>query len=114
MKMKRLLAAGIMLALASTLDAAPPPPQKQWLDPWRTCGEQVPLWPERLALAKPELKGAETASENVARATMTIYRAKGRNSGAAIMVYPGGGYQGLAVGLEGTEICDWANRIGMT
>ena len=119
MTMNRLLAAAIMIMLASMLDAAsspapPQPQQKQWLDPWRPCGEQVLLWPSGLAIAKPELKGPETAGSNVARPTMTIYRAKGRNSGLAIIVYPGGGYQGLAVGLEGTEVCDWATRIGMT
>jgi acetyl esterase/lipase len=103
---------GLMLALASPVDvgAVTPPPQK----PWLTGGEQVALWPRGLAIARPELKGRETASENVSRPTMTIYRAKGRNSGAALMVYPGGGYQGLAVGLEGTDVCDWATRLGMT
>jgi acetyl esterase/lipase len=104
------LAAGVLLALAQACGAAPSPQQKQWL----SGGEQVALWPSGLAIARPELKGPETASDNVARPTMTIYRAKGRNTGAAVMVFPGGGYQGLAVGLEGTEICDWATRIGMT
>ena len=116
MKIGCALAAAMMLALAPACDAtpAPAPQQKQWLESWLSGGEQVSLWPRDLAIAQPELKGPETASENVARPTMTIYRAKGRNTGAAIMVYPGGGYQGLAVGLEGTEVCDWATRIGMT
>jgi acetyl esterase/lipase len=110
------LAAGMMLVLASPCDAQTvrSPQQKQWLEQWLAGGEQVSLWPSGLAIAQPELKGSETASKNVARPTMTIYRAKGRNSGAEIMVYPGGGYQGLAVGLEGTEVCDWATRVGMT
>ena len=71
MTMNRLLAAAIMLTLASMLDAASlPPQQKQWLDPWRPGGEQVPLWPSGLAITRPELKGPETAGSNVARPTI--------------------------------------------
>lgn len=98
----------------------------------------VPLWPASLAITKPELgllelegvvnKAGETIGQsrqpvagrpwtfigNVARPSMTIYPPKGRNSGAALMVFPGGGYQVLAIDLEGTEICDWATAQGMT
>ncbi|MEI9904584.1 MAG: alpha/beta hydrolase [Asticcacaulis sp.] len=45
---------------------------------------------------------------------MTVYPAKGANSGAAILVFPGGGYRGLAIDLEGTEVCDWATTKGIT
>jgi acetyl esterase/lipase len=45
---------------------------------------------------------------------MTIYPAKGINTGAAIMVFPGGGYQILAIDFEGTEVCDWATARGIT
>ena len=30
------------------------------------------------------------------------------------MVFPGGGYRILALDLEGTEVCEWLNSIGMT
>jgi acetyl esterase/lipase len=39
---------------------------------------------------------------------------KEKNTGAAIVVFPGGGYRILAVDLEGTEICEWLNSIGVT
>lgn len=45
--------------------------------------------------------------------TITIYRPL-KNTGAAIVVFPGGGYQILAMDLEGTEVCDWLNFIGVT
>ena len=48
---------------------------------------------------------------NVANSTLTLYAAKGENSGAAVVVFPGGGYQILAIDLEGTEVCDWLNSI---
>ena len=51
---------------------------------------------------------------NVTRPTMTVYSPKGKNTGAAVVVFPGGGYQILAIDLEGTEVCDWLNGIGVT
>src|SRR4051812_43984254 len=89
---------------------------------------EVALWPAGMAIAKPELEGPEEHGEgknpiagrplswikNVERPSMTIYPAKGRNTGAALMVYPGGGYLALAIDLEGSEICDWATAKGIT
>lgn len=52
---------------------------------------------------------------NVSRPTLTIYKpAKENNSGAAVLVCPGGGYNILAYDLEGTEVCQWLNSIGVT
>jgi acetyl esterase/lipase len=50
---------------------------------------------------------------NVSRPTLTLYAPKGANSGAAVVVFPGGGYRILAIDLEGTEVCDWLNGIGV-
>jgi acetyl esterase/lipase len=36
------------------------------------------------------------------------------NTGAAVLVFPGGGYKILAVDLEGTEVCDWLTASGIT
>jgi acetyl esterase/lipase len=51
---------------------------------------------------------------NVSTPTITVFPPKGRNTGAAIVVFPGGGYQILSMDLEGTEVCDWLNGIGVT
>jgi len=51
---------------------------------------------------------------NVSRPTITIYPPKVKNTGAAVIVFPGGGYQGLAMDLEGTEVCEWLASIGVT
>ncbi len=51
---------------------------------------------------------------NVATPTLTVYSPKGRNTGAAVVVFPGGGYKILAIDLEGTEVCDWLNAEGIT
>jgi len=51
---------------------------------------------------------------HVSRPTLTVYPPQGKNSGAAVVVFPGGGYQILAIDLEGTEVCDWLNSLGIT
>jgi acetyl esterase/lipase len=49
----------------------------------------------------------------VSQPTLAFYPApNGRNTGATIVVFPGGGYQILAYDLEGTEVCEWLNGIG--
>ena len=40
--------------------------------------------------------------------------AKGKNTGAAVIVFPGGGYNVLAIDLEGTEVCEWLTSKGIT
>ncbi|MGH9549552.1 MAG: alpha/beta hydrolase, partial [Terriglobales bacterium] len=51
---------------------------------------------------------------NVSTPTLTLYPAKTNATGAAVVVFPGGGYRILAIDLEGTEVCDWLNSINVT
>ena len=51
---------------------------------------------------------------NVSDPTLTVYAPKGKNTGAAVVVFPGGGYRILAIDLEGTEVCNWLNTAGIT
>ena len=51
---------------------------------------------------------------NIAVPTMTIMPAKGRNTGTAVIVFPGGGFQKVFIDLEGTEICGWLTARGIT
>ncbi len=51
---------------------------------------------------------------NVSVPTLTLYAPQGKSTGAAIIVYPGGGYSILAIDLEGTEVCDWLTARGIT
>ncbi|WP_115555088.1 alpha/beta hydrolase [Xanthomonas arboricola] len=85
---------------------------------------QVPIWPGKvpngLPHPKPESVGPGPGrpwwprANDVSRPTMTVYLPKNRNTGAAVLVFPGGGYQVLAMDLEGTEICDWLTGRGIT
>ena len=52
--------------------------------------------------------------ENVSRPTMTVFPPSGKNTGVAVIVFPGGGYEDLAIDLEGTEFCDWLTSKGIT
>ena len=88
---------------------------------------QVPIWPGAPPDAQP-VAGPENASTskdliagrptvwvvNVTQPTMTVYAPTGKNTGAAVVVFPGGGYQGLAIDLEGTDVCDWLTPEGIT
>ena len=51
---------------------------------------------------------------NVSQPTMTVYSPKGKNTGVAVVVFPGGGYKVLAIDLEGTEAADWLTSKGIT
>lgn len=89
---------------------------------------QIPIWPGAAPDAQPAA-GPEDyvtgsgpgiagrpvhAVRNVTRPTMTVYSPTSNNTGAAVVVFPGGGYQILAIDLEGTEICDWLTAKGIT
>jgi acetyl esterase/lipase len=90
---------------------------------------QVAIWPGAAPDPQP-VKGTEYAESsgksfqvagkpavgisNVTRPTMTVYSPTGKNTGAAVVVFPGGGYQMLAIDLEGSEVCDWLVPRGIT
>ena len=91
--------------------------------------KQVSIWPGAVPDAQPVVKSdIETMRMEkpvagkagiiilgkVSRPTMTVYSPKGKNTGAAVVVFPGGGYQILAMDLEGTEVCDWLTSKGIT
>jgi acetyl esterase/lipase len=92
--------------------------------------EPIPLWPgvapgddgklgpehdstKHEPNAKPRTEVVRLA--DVSKPTITVYRPEAaKANGAAVVVCPGGGYHILAWDLEGTEICEWLNSIGVT
>lgn len=90
---------------------------------------QIAIWP-KTAPGTPPITGPETSTtrekehlvagqpwtyvERVDRPTMTVYSPTVRNTGAAVVVFPGGGYWILAMDLEGTEVCDWVTAKGIS
>jgi len=52
---------------------------------------------------------------NVSSPELTVFMPpQEQKNGAAVLVCPGGGYNILAYDLEGTEVCQWLNSIGVT
>jgi acetyl esterase/lipase len=52
---------------------------------------------------------------NISNPTLAVFPPPaGKNTGAAVVVFPGGSYRILAYDLEGTEVCTWLNSIGVT
>lgn len=90
--------------------------------------KQLPIWlglvPDARPVTGPETLTTNTKDlvagkpwlvvENVSKPTITVFPPKGKNTGAAALVFPGGGYWILAMDLEGTEICDWLTSKGIT
>jgi acetyl esterase/lipase len=122
-----------LLALLASLAGAPALAEAQaaWQPaPGQT---QVAIWPGVVPDARP-VEGPEVSGEvvdaagrkklvggrpwvyvdKVSQPTMTVYSPGGRNTGAAVVVFPGGGYNVLAIDLEGTEVCDWLTSRGIT
>jgi acetyl esterase/lipase len=97
----------------------PPPADKPTIHIWPGAAPGAPtdLPPEadtttpkdNLIAGKPLMRLG-----NVSVPTLTLYKPTGNNSGAAVVVFPGGGYKILAIDLEGTEVCDWLNSVGVT
>lgn len=91
---------------------------------------EIRLWPDRVpgivAAEGPERdttgdKGRQVQGKRVIRLgnvsvpMLTIYPApKETNTGTAVIVCPGGGYNILAYDLEGSEVCEYFNSIGVT
>lgn len=88
----------------------------------------LPLWPQEApgsAASAPPEADLTTAKDNlvggkplvrlghVSRPTLTVYAPTGINTGAAVVVFPGGGYTILALDLEGSEVCAWLNADGV-
>ena len=89
----------------------------------------IPLWPGTVpgetnkgktehdtTTAKDNLVGGRKLMRitDISTPDLTVYPAPKNASGAAVLVFPGGGYRILAWDLEGTEVCEWLNSVGVT
>jgi acetyl esterase/lipase len=91
---------------------------------------QIPIWPNGVPGGLPANSPAEVDTSdgksqliagkplvrlgNVSLPTITLYKSANQaHSAPAVVVFPGGGYNILAIDLEGTEVCDWLNSSGI-
>src|ERR1051326_4145163 len=83
----------------------------------------IPLWPKGAPGEKGDIgeekeqpgKAADNTIRltNVTQPTITVYRpAADKDTGTAVVICPGGGYNILAWNKEGTEVAEWLNGIG--
>lgn len=85
---------------------------------------EIPLWPEGLPpgaqRVDPKQAAKLKAASNIEwiryvdQPSLTVYLPDpGRANGTAVIVCPGGGYNGLAWKKEGLEIAEWLNTLGI-
>lgn len=90
---------------------------------------QIPIWPgepPNMGDVRIPPEYSETATNprrfaglpvtgvfNVSTPTMTIFPARRAGNGTTMIVFPGGGFEKLAIDLEGTEVCDWLTSRGI-
>jgi acetyl esterase/lipase len=107
-----LFAVLVLTILAGSSRAAKPP-------------EPISLWPKGAPGEKGDigeekhlpLKAGDTTIRitDVTRPTITVFRPPAeKDTGAAVLICPGGGYGILAFNKEGTEVADWLKSIGIT
>jgi acetyl esterase/lipase len=112
--MMRAILCGVILASAVALAGGAKPPV-------------LDVWPDGLPPGVKEAKAGETVQPDrgkgpkvirltdIKRPTLTVYRPDpAKDTGACVVVCPGGGYHILAWDLEGTEVAEWLNSIGVT
>jgi acetyl esterase/lipase len=76
--------------------------------------EKVRMSP-KLTKKKVEVTESTKMLTNVTKPTITIYRpAKEKDTRAAVVICPGGGYWNLYWELEGEEVATWLNSQGLT
>jgi acetyl esterase/lipase len=110
--MRRLLA--LLACVGSVSLAAAESPAVLDLWPGSAPGEKGDVGPEKEVEAKPGQRQVKRLT-NVSKPTLTVFKpAKEKDTGAAVVIAPGGAYNILAWDLEGEEVAAWLNGIGVT
>jgi acetyl esterase/lipase len=110
---------GLSISVLAQKPGWPPAPGHTTLDLWphgtpgalpnRESEGDTTTAKDRLVAGRPVIRIG-----NVSLPTLTLYAPTGKSTGAAVVVFPGGGYRILAIDLEGTEVCDWLTSVGVT
>lgn len=99
-----LLGAGALLAAESGSRAVP----------------QVPLWPQPSGSGAEVVKAPASPQEStkvssIHNPSILVYLPpKGKSTGAAMIIAPGGGHRFLSIDTEGTNVAEWLNTVGVT
>jgi acetyl esterase/lipase len=118
--MKRYVAIVAVLLCLAGLGVGADEPRVVELWPGKAPDEPGTIGDEKTLLSTPAKERTETTEAtrlitNVTKPTITICRpAKDKDTGAAMLICPGGGYHNLFWQLEGEEVAAWLNSIGVT
>lgn len=112
----------VLMSLPALAQAGPLPPINLWPGPAPDEPPGFQLEPETdktTAKDKPVAGKPLIRLGNVTTPQLTIYPApaekrNGSGPGASVIVCPGGGHSILAYDLEGSEVCEWLNGLGIT
>jgi acetyl esterase/lipase len=111
----------LLIALAAALPAAGQEPIVVDLWPGKPAGDVGITDAEKFFELKVGDKPYEIGGKptrwltNVSKPTLTVFRpAKVKNTSVAMLICPGGGYHNLGWDIEGTEVAEWLNTLGIT
>jgi acetyl esterase/lipase len=89
--------------------------------------QEVPLWPEGSKVLEDGIKiiaNDKDAKDNpqlvITHPAFLLYAPRNHSARAAIVVFPGGGYKGVAIGrkstigFNGADVCKWLTDAGVT
>ena len=101
----------LLVVLTAAARADEPIVLKVW--PGTAPGETGQIGPETSTPGQWERP--VTRITNVTEPTLTVFRPPAEKAnGCAVVICPGGGYHILAWDLEGTEVAEWLNSLGVT
>jgi acetyl esterase/lipase/ubiquinone/menaquinone biosynthesis C-methylase UbiE len=107
----------VFLRFRKPIGGLPPPVKPLVLDVWpgKVPGEVGTIGPEQAKTAtQPDGTAVITSLTNVSKPTLTVCRPEtSKNTGAAVLVFPGGGYNALAWDHEGEQVARWLNSAGI-
>ncbi|MCX7420671.1 MAG: alpha/beta hydrolase [Planctomycetia bacterium] len=102
---------GCFVMVQTSQSAEPSSPIALW--PKVAPGENGDIGPEAEVVRKDERK--TTRITNISNPTLTLFRpTTEKNTGAAVIVCPGGGYSYVVADKEGSEVAEWLSTIGVT
>jgi acetyl esterase/lipase len=112
--MKRIVTVLTLVTLTAVTARGLTPDEPLVLDVWpgKAPGETGPIGEEKPVEEKPFgflVKGVT----NVSRPTLTVYR-PAKDTGAAVLVCPGGGYNIVGLNPDAEGAAPWLNSLGVT
>jgi acetyl esterase/lipase len=84
---------------------------------WAADEPVVPLWPNGAPGFEDRKDEPEEAKDywvkNIHNPSLTVFLPKGKSTGAAVIIAPGGGHRELVFGAEGREPAEFLNKLGV-